>query len=85
MMPMPDMKPETTTWGVYATKRPIRETPSRTCSSPPSTTTVSASARVFAWLVTMTAMATVMGAVGPDICDRVPPNIEANRPVAMAP
>ena len=33
----------------------------------------------------MTAMATVIGAVGPVIWDRVPPNIGAKKPVAMAP
>ena len=33
----------------------------------------------------MTAMATVIGAVGPEICDRVPANIEAKKPVAIAP
>ena len=84
MMPMPDMKPEMTTCGVYATKRPIRDTPSRTCSRPPMTTTVRASVRFVAWVVTMTAMATVIGAVGPEICDRVPPNTAAKKPTAMA-
>ena len=38
-----------------------------------------------AWVVTMTAMATVMDGVGPEICERVPPNTEANKPTAMAP
>ena len=52
---------------------------------PASTTTVKASARLDAWLVTMTAMATVMGAVGPEICARVPPNTDAKKPTAIAP
>ena len=30
-------------------------------------------------------METVMGAVGPEICDRVPPNTEAKKPTAIAP
>ena len=33
----------------------------------------------------MTAMATVIGAVGPDIWDRVPPNTDAKNPTEMAP
>ena len=45
-MPIPDMKPDTTTWGVYAMKRPIRDTPSPICRRPARTTTVSASAKV---------------------------------------
>ena len=38
-----------------------------------------------AWLVMMTAMATDMGAVGPDIWERVPPNTAAKNPTAIAP
>ena len=30
-------------------------------------------------------MATVIGAVGPEICERVPPNIAAKNPTEMAP
>ena len=33
----------------------------------------------------MTAMATAIGPVGPDIRDRVPPNTDAKKPTAMAP
>ena len=33
----------------------------------------------------MTATATVMGAVGPEICERVPPNTDAKKPTAIAP
>ena len=36
-------------------------------------------------LVTMTAIATDMGPVGPDIWDRVPPNTAAKKPTATAP
>ena len=56
-----------------------------TCSSPPITTMVSASVRVPACVVTMTAMATVIDGVGPEICDRVPPNTAAKKPTDMAP
>ena len=59
--------------------------PSSTCRIPPMTTTARASPRVEAWVVTMTAMATVMEGVGPDIWDRVPPNTEAKNPTAIAP
>ena len=48
-------------------------------------TTVNASASVLAWLVTMTAIATVIEPVGPDICDFVPPNTDAKKPTATAP
>ena len=48
-------------------------------------TTVRASVKVLAWVVTMTAMATVIDGVGPDICDLVPPNADAKKPTAMAP
>ena len=48
------------------------------------TTTVKASLKLVAWLVTMTAMATVIGAVGPEIWDRVPPNTAAKKPTAIA-
>ena len=41
--------------------------------------------RLDAWLAMITAMATAMGAVGPDICDRVPPNTAAKKPTAIAP
>ena len=30
-------------------------------------------------------MATLIGAVGPEICERVPPNTAAKNPTAMAP
>ena len=43
------------------------------------TTTVRASDKLVPWLVTMTAMATVIGAVGPEIWDRVPPNTAAKK------
>ena len=33
----------------------------------------------------MTAIATAIGPVGPEICDRVPPNTAAKNPTAMAP
>ena len=33
----------------------------------------------------ITAMATAIGAVGPEICDRVPPNTAAKNPTAIAP
>ena len=41
--------------------------------------------RVDAWLVTMTAIATVMGPVGPEIWDLVPPKTDAKKPTAIAP
>ena len=63
----------------------MRSTPSSTCSRPPSITTVRASVRLDAWLAMITAMATAMGAVGPDIWDRVPPNTAAKKPTAIAP
>ena len=65
--PMPDMNPEITEYGVNATKRPILITPRRICIRPAIMTTVNASARSSAWLVTMTAKATDMGPVGPVI------------------
>ena len=33
----------------------------------------------------ITAMATVIDGVGPEICDRVPPKTEAKKPTAIAP
>ena len=48
-------------------------------------TMVKASARVSEWVVTMTAMATAMGPVGPEIWDLVPPKTAAKKPTAMAP
>ena len=47
--------------------------------------TVKASVGLDAWLVSTTAIATVIGAVGPEICERVPPNTDAKKPTAMAP
>ena len=44
-----------------------------------------ASPRLEAWLVRMTAMATVVGGVGADNWARVPPNTAAKKPTAMAP
>ena len=46
---------------------------------------MSASDRLDEWLVMITAIATAIGAVGPEICDRVPPNTAAKNPTAMAP
>ena len=37
------------------------------------------------WVVITTAMAIVMGPVGPDIWVRVPPNTAANNPTPIAP
>ena len=47
------------------------------------TTIANASPSVEACVVMITDMATVIGAVGPEICDRVPPNTEAKKPTAM--
>ena len=52
---------------------------------PAMTTIVNASESVSAWVVTMTAMATAIGPVGPEICDRVPPKTAAKNPTAIAP
>ena len=46
---------------------------------------ISASPMPFAWVEMITAMATVIDGVGPEICDRVPPNTEAKKPTAIAP
>ena len=48
-------------------------------------TTTRASLIELACSVMMTAMATVMGAVGPEIWERVPPNSAANSPTPIAP
>ena len=61
----------------------MRSTPSSTWMNPPRTTTVRASGRVDAWLAMMTAMAIVIGPVGPEIWDLVPPNTAAKNPIAM--
>ena len=66
--PMPDMNPDITEYGVKATKRPILITPRRTCRRPAMMTIVKARVRLSsAWVMTMTAIATAMGPVGPDI------------------
>ena len=44
-----------------------------------------ASGRFVAWVVTMTAMATVMEGAGPEMTVRVPPNSAAKKPTAIAP
>ena len=62
--PMPDMKPEITEYGVNAMKRPMPTTPSRTWNSPAMMTMVKAAARLSAWSVTTTAIATAIGPVG---------------------
>jgi len=85
MKPMPLMKPEITGNGIRLTNRPSFSTPNRICSRPPSMTTVKAIAGLPAYWVTIAAMTTVMGPVGPEICDGVPPNTEAKNPMAMAP
>ena len=48
-------------------------------------TMVNASARLSACAVTMTAIATDIGPVGPEIWDRVPPKTAAKKPTAIAP
>ena len=53
--------------------------------SPAMIAMVKASARDSAWVVTMTAIATAIGPVGPEIWDLVPPNIAAKKPTAIAP
>ena len=52
--------------------------------SPASTTMVKASSRLLAWLPTITAMATVIGAVGPEMSAGAPPNTAATKPLATA-
>ena len=85
MIPIPDMKPEITEYGVYAASRPIRSTPSRIWIRPVRITIVKTSVRLSACVVTMTAIATAIGPVGPEICDFVPPNTAAKKPTAIAP
>ena len=85
MMPMPDMKPEITEYGVNAMNRPMPTTPSSTWKRPAMMTMVNAAARLSAWRVTTTAIATAMGPVGPEIWERVPPNTAAKNPTAIAP
>ncbi len=46
---------------------------------------VNASAKLPAWFVTMTAMATDIGPVGLDMRHRAPPNTAAKKPTAIAP
>ena len=65
--PIPDMNPEMTEYGVYATKRPIRMTPRIICIMPAIIAIVNASTGLEACVVTMTAMATAIGPVGPEI------------------
>ena len=48
-------------------------------------TIAKASAMLSEWLATITAMATVIEPVGPDMSARVPPNKAANRPTEIAP
>ena len=74
------MNPETTTYGVYATNRPIFDTPRTTWKSPASTTTVRASVRVEEYTVMTAAIAIAIGAVGPEIFDLVPPNTAEKKP-----
>ena len=48
-------------------------------------TMVNASARLSAWLATITAIATVIEPVGPEMSERVPPNTAAKKPTEIAP
>ena len=64
IMPMPDMNPDITEYGVKLTKRPILITPRRTWNAPAMMAMRKASARLSAWVVTMTAMITAIGPVG---------------------
>ena len=56
-----------TEYGVKVTKRPILISPRRIWMRPAMMTMVKAPARFSAWVVTTTAIATAIGAVGPDI------------------
>ncbi len=85
MQPMPVMKPEITGSGIRLMYRPMRRRPNRICNSPASMTTVKATAGSAANCVKMVAETTVMGPVGPEICDGVPPNSAANSPTQIAP
>ena len=53
--------------------------------NPAMMTMVKAVARLSAWVETMTAMATVMEPVGPDIWERVPRNMAVKNPTAYGP
>jgi len=55
-------------------------TPNRICSRPATTTTVKAMAGWWANSMMMVAMTTVMGPVGPDTWEGVPPNTAAVKP-----
>ena len=63
----------------------MRKTPRSAWIIPAMITIVNASARLLAWAVTMTAIATDIGPVGPEICERVPPKTAAKNPTAIAP
>ena len=85
MIPMPDMNPDMTEYGVKATKRPTLITPRSTWISPAMMTIVNALARLSACVATITATAMAIGPVGPEIWERVPPNTAAKKPTAIAP
>ena len=63
----------------------MRRTPRRIWITPAIIAIVKASARLSAWLVTMTAIVTAIGPVGPEIWDFVPPKTAAKKPTAIAP
>ena len=63
---------------------PSRNAPNPICSRPVNITIVNASAKLFAECVITTAIATAIGAVGPDTMAGVPPKIAANKAIAIA-
>ena len=90
MMPMPDMKPDTTVYGIRVTYLPRRSTPSRIWNSPARITTVKAMAMPLTGseatsLVITAVKTTVIGPVGSDIRQGEPPNSAANSPTSIAP
>ena len=71
---------------MYATNRPILNTPSNIWIMPARITMLKASTRFSGPArVTTAAMATAIGPVGPEIWDLVPPNTAAKNPTAIAP
>lgn len=92
MTPIPLMKPEMTGYGMYLMRLPILKIPITTWKIPASTKhaimgpiAVCISPVVAIKVAMVAALTTVMGPVGPLICEGVPPNAAAKNPRKMAP
>ena len=93
MTPIPLMNPDSTGYGIYLTYFPMRINPKRIWNNPQNIPAIAIDMSTVEKLPLLAvhaalirdAVMTVIGPVGPEICECVPPNKAAKKPSNVAP